>query len=83
MTDVHDPFHWKRVYCNLPASTAYDTSMPRIMKFREDEELACGENTYVDDIHVSGRRVGGVSVTRRGCKWLKAQMNYLGNQDDN
>ena len=27
-TDVRNPFHWKRVYCNLPDSKVYDTSWP-------------------------------------------------------
>ena len=81
-TDFRNPFHWKRVYCNFPASITYDASMPRLMKLWEDEELACGEIAFVDDIHVSGRRIGGLIVTRRGCKRLKARMNYLGNQAD-
>ena len=29
--DKVNPFHWQRVHCNLPASPAYDTSMPRVM----------------------------------------------------
>ena len=50
------------------------------MRLRSDEELACSEATYVDDIHVAGRWVNGVSLTRLACKHLKARMNHLGNQ---
>ena len=30
--DKKNPFYWQNVHCNLPASPAYDTSMPRVMK---------------------------------------------------
>ena len=81
-TDVLNLFHLKRVAYNLPTDTVYDASIHRVTKIQEDEELACGENIFADDIHVSGRRVGGGSLARRACKMLKAQMNHLGNQAD-
>ena len=81
--DEANPFHWQRVHCNLPASLTYDTSMPRVMKLRGDGELACGEATFVDDIHLAGRRQQeGHSITRRACQKLKSEMNHRGNQAD-
>ena len=77
-----NPFHWSRIHCNLPGALDYDTSMPRVMMLRGDEELACREATFVDDIHVAGRMVNKVSLTRLACKRLKARMNHLGNQAD-
>ena len=73
-----NPFQWARVLLNLPP-TNYDPSMPRVMSLREDGELACNEATYVDDIHVAGRVVGDLNLTRRASERLKSRMNHYGN----
>ena len=52
------------------------------MRLREDGELACNEATYVDDIHVAGRVVGDLNLTRRASERLKSRMNHYGNQAD-
>ena len=83
--DEQNLFHWQRVHCNLPTNGDFDPSMPRVLKLRSDGELACRKTTFVDDIHVAGRRQENStegSRTRHACKRLKARMNHLGNQDD-
>ena len=58
---VENPFHWAEVVLDLPPDIKYDRSLPRVMKLRNDGELARNEATYVDDIHVAGRVVGEIN----------------------
>ena len=68
--------------------------MPRVLKLREDNELATDQKTYVDDVHIVGRSLGKycrrtkennqnvISLTRQACRQLKTRMNSVGNQAD-
>ena len=92
--DVKNPFHYQRVVLNLPCSLNYDPSLPRVLKLREDNELATDQKTYVDDVHTVGRSLGKycrrtkennqnvISLTRQACRQLKTRMNSVGNQAD-
>jgi len=80
--DKRHPFHWNRVHYNLPAALDYATSMPRVMMLRVDEELACREVTFADNIHAAGRMLNKVILTWLACKRLKAKRNHSGNQAD-
>jgi len=61
----------------------YDPSMPRVMLLRKDQELATGEETFVDDCHMAGgAKEGDCDHAEAGCKQLKSRMNSLGNQAD-
>ena len=79
---VENPFHWAELVLKSPPDTTYDPSFPRVMKLRNDGELACNEATYVDDIHVAGLVVGETNPTQLACKQLNSSMNCLGNQAD-
>ena len=51
------------------------------MRLRADGKLWCGKTTFVDDIHLAGRRLQAEhSLTRRVCWRLKAEVNRGGNQ---
>ena len=78
-TDSSNPFAWKRVRRNLPASAGYDPSMPRLMLLRANGELATRWATYVDDTRLGNR---GRAPDRRAARTLCARMNSLGNQAD-
>ena len=77
-------FQFASCHLNLPCGPGHDPSMPRVMLLREDGELATQEVTFVDDVHVAGRKREGVfDHARDGCRQVKARMNSLGNQADN
>ena len=81
--DPENPFQWKEVWLNLPTSKRYDPSLPRVLRIREDGELASTQSTYVDDIRGAARDspqhpTRSVEAARR----LKRKMNYFGNQAD-
>ena len=90
--DIDNPFHWERVVLNLPCSLTYDPSLPRVLKLRNDNELATDQKTYVDDIHVVGRSLGKycrrtkeknsqvLNRTQQACKRLRSLMNNAGSQ---
>jgi hypothetical protein len=75
-------WQWDSVRLNLPGSSAYDPSMPRVMLLRKDGELATREAKYVDDIHPCIREKEGTDEARATCAQLKSKMNSLGNQAD-
>ena len=75
-------WQWDSVRLNLPGSSAYDPSMPRVMLLRKDGELATREAKYVDDIHPCIREKEGTDEARAACAQLKSKMNSLGNQAD-
>ena len=77
--DPTSAFQWKRVKLNCPFSTRYEPSVPRVLLLREDNELACRQATYVDDVRATGR---GKDLARAGIRQLKSGMNSLGNQAD-
>ena len=78
-SDCTSAFQWERVHLNCPLSTSYDPSVPRILLLRKDNELACRQATYVDDVRATGR---GKDLARAGIRQLKLGMNSLGNQAD-
>ena len=78
-TDPTSAFQWHQVTLNCPFSPHYDPSLPWVLVLRRDNELACRQATYVDDIRATGR---GKSLARAGIKQLKSGMNSLGNQAD-
>ena len=50
-----NPFGWHVVIANLPGSEDYDSSLPWVMKVREDGTPASSLAGYVDDFRVVAR----------------------------
>jgi hypothetical protein len=74
-------FGWERVHLNLPTSTAWDPSLPRVLLLRKDQEMASQEVNYVDDIHPVSWAIDEVNAVL-DAKQLRSRMNSLGNQAD-
>ena len=77
--EPRNPYQWSTARLNLPCSTDYDPSFPRVMLLRDDNELATRIVTYVDDIRGAGR---GQDQARQAARALSANMNSMGNQAD-
>eukprot|EP00986_Skeletonema_menzelii_P016382 scaffold14397_cov80-Skeletonema_menzelii.AAC.1 len=81
--DKENPFQWEEVRLNLPTSERYDPSLPRVLRIREDGELATMQSTYVDDIRGAARdSPDQPNNSREAARRLKRKMNYYGNQAD-
>jgi hypothetical protein len=79
--DESSPFSYKKVILNLPTSFSWDPSLPRVMRIREDGELASSEVNYVDDIHPTARGKDKTNAVILA-KFMKSRMNSVGNQAD-
>ena len=79
--DLKSPFQFVKVVLNLPTSTTWDPSLPRVMRIRKDGELASAHVDYVDDIHPTARGTDDTNATLVA-KHLKSSMNSYGNQAD-
>ena len=76
--DPKNPFQWARVLQNYPFSKTYDPSLPRVMKIRDDGNLASEAPTFIDD----GRSTGSTKETAEAAAHaLSCGTNKLGEQD--
>jgi hypothetical protein len=80
-SDISSPFAYAKVIHNLPTSFTWDPSLPRVMRIREDGELASAETNYVDDIHPTARGKDKTNAVILA-KFMKSRMNWVGNQAD-
>jgi hypothetical protein len=44
-----NPFQWYHVKLNLPSTSEYDPSIPRVRLIRKDGDVASGFVTFFDD----------------------------------
>jgi hypothetical protein len=76
--DPSNPLHWMSTITNWPFTVGYDPSLPRIVRVRDDGEMAAWSPAFVDD----GRTAG---VTRKICHAaahrVSTRVNYLGEQN--
>jgi hypothetical protein len=80
-SDESSPFAYKKVILNIPTSFTWDPSLPRVMRIREDGELASSKVNYVDDIHPTARGKDKTNAIILA-KFMKSRMNSVGNQAD-
>ena len=78
LRDPSNPLGWVRAVGNFPFQKNYDPSLPRIIRIRQDGEMAAGTSAFVDD----GRTAGVTDTicdqaTHRFC----TRINYLGEQN--
>jgi hypothetical protein len=52
--DASNPLHWHCIQLNLPGSSSYSPHKPWVCKLREDDSIASGVPTYVDDMRPVG-----------------------------
>eukprot|EP00804_Cyclotella_cryptica_P026666 CCRYP_019100-RA/>CCRYP_019100-RA protein AED:0.46 eAED:0.46 QI:0/0/0/1/0/0/2/0/103 len=62
--NINSEFQWSRVVLNLPTMNSWDPSLPRVMRIRDNGELASSQVRYVDDIHPTARGVSNASARR-------------------
>lgn len=78
ISDPSNPLGWTRVITNWPFDFGYDPSMPRVIRVRQDGEMAPGYPAFVDDGRISGvSKVICDSATHRFC----TKVNHLGEQN--
>ena len=75
--DKKNPFRWDSVKVNLPGSSCYDPSKPRVCKMWEGKIAAVVE-AYVDDIRSIGSSEDNCKLA--GCRAAQIYQ-YLGQQD--
>ena len=76
---VSNPFRWDSVKLNLPGSSSYDPSLPRVYKWNEiSNALACECKFFCDDFRVVGPTP---LLTKAATHKLETTMAYLGIQD--
>jgi hypothetical protein len=78
-SDRKNPFFFDSVRLNLPGSSNYDPTIPRVSKLRTDTGLIANDMvSYVDDKRL-------VASLKTECRWLchrvGARLCYLGEQD--
>ena len=77
-TDPTNPLHWTSVIENYPFTRPYDPSMPRVIRVREDGEMAAGTPSFVDDGRITGVNEEICdAATHRFC----TRINYFGEQN--
>jgi hypothetical protein len=74
-----NPMGYDEVRLNLPGSSDYNPSLPRVMKWNQAAKAIAGDVvTFVDDLRASGHSVeNSWQVSRQ----LGSQLQYLGIQD--
>ena len=77
--DPLNPFHWTEVRLNLPGSSEYDPSSPRVYRWNPIAlAIACECVTFVDDLRSIGPTV---ELIYRATHQVETRMGYLGLQD--
>ena len=76
---VTNPFRWDSVKLNLPGSSCYDPTLPRVYKWNEIAKvISCECNFFCDDFRVVGPTP---LLTKAATHKLETTMAYLGIQD--
>lgn len=76
--DPRNPFYWDKIILNLPGSTNYDPSKPRVMKWNSlTNSIAADVIVYVDDLRIQGR---DVETAWRLAHIIATRLQYLGIQ---
>jgi hypothetical protein len=74
-----NPLRWDRIKLNLPGSSTFDPTMPRVMKWDEQIQNIAGDVVaFVDDLRASGHSVERAWAISRQ---VVSRLQYLGLQD--
>ena len=77
-TDTNNPFHWHHVQFNLPCTTGYDTSLPRVWLIRFNGEEDVIVVLFFNDGCVYGL---GAEPVKSGLRKIYAGLQFIGNQE--
>jgi hypothetical protein len=76
--DSTSALQWSKVVLNLPASTAYDPSKPRVQLLRYDGRIAVGCIAFFDDGSIYAPEN---ELAQRGIRQMCSSLQWLGNQE--
>jgi hypothetical protein len=77
--DTTNPFYWEKVILNLPGSSEFDPTRPKVMKWHSRNGwVACALVVFVDDLRGSGPTV---ELTWSVSRVVASRIQYLGIQE--
>jgi hypothetical protein len=76
--DETNAFQWDHVQLNLPSTSEYDPSIPRVRLIRKDGDVASGCVTFFDDGRVYSI---GKERTRSSLRCICSRLQHYDNQD--